>query len=1472
MNLYFHFYNDHKSEYVKVDKNTTAVKTNLEKFNLKVFELECSADLKNVTETTLVIEKENKGLYYHYKTVSGTYDAYEKSFNFNSVQMNTEDISSKFKIVLEFKESGITVFNTKENFKELYYKPNAEEYDIDVHDSKRINNVFELQNNSEDNVVFDISVNTEDVNTTLQYRYWFDNSEDSKTNVDFLPLGKSQRTFSTPINLISFVNNETFIYVEVRDVFGNIRQNKYKLLAPGNTYSLFQIFNEPIVVNSYESNIKLFIDQRNCSSIKPSITFTIDKTKKTIVSDKIFGDAFYTNNTFEFKLSELFDFTNIESVTKFKLQFILNSNATSLSNELEIILDNKKPIIKLSNLDEENYALIVDDKKTEQVNGMIFDDSLFFVGSENRKCTFDNVSNKIFIHSKMAISKIEFSSGESPYLYSYGDYYLAEDAGTDFTIKNSDNVIVDPKNYTYIRHKLKDGFKRFYIMLQKSKLSNYEKNIIEFQGGLVLKGPVSQELSAQEFLTFSDYYIVAAEVPVATKGSFSFGLGIPDFEYDFSKYVYDSNVSCRLTQMKELVMDFDSTRMIFIASKNITNVLLFNNSSKLKILKSYQADEISFFILSKGANEFFTTTDSVTFVDQYLNTLPFEKIHLVPSITDVNGSVVKIENFSMTEISNVDEKSYNFSFDIPISEGENQYTMTITDGTGLSEQVVFILEKNTKVVSVAIQEAEMTDSELFIDKNENVNLVNNKDLCFVKLIIFNETRKEKLSEKYVLVNNGSKTEKHRVLTRNGIRYVSLYLSNSIEGESYSITYDSYADELIRINTLKQDSLFLKVENNFIVGSNSYYLNFFKDEFSNVSIEYTNRQNFKCELYENYVEISRIRNTNFIEDIIITLTVNDRNGNYAHTTKTINGKFYNETVISDYYIEKAVNDGGKIDEPTYDLVIKSQDVSNVLYMTIYDEAELNVYKRKKTAYYNSETESYKFENLTSPITPKSLKVNVHLKGQEALVLEQTLFKNENIYYSKNNNKVLTTASQTTDEVIMEFNTSDATETYSSVTIFVNDEVFKESKNVLLSVGTPVVEKIKILDLPIMARIYCKYINKKGAVSYSNTYSFDFNLRATSININHNLDKKLLQTIEANSFYVGNFETKTIQLAATDSLGKTVVADLKKGNQIVHVFKPGEIYKVKLSVKDKNASRTFYQNTIQVYDAISDIIELKDTLFERVKYNKTVVIKNESLINGKELNCFLSHYVNGSLVKSYPPNVNGKNIIFKITKLSGLNKLIFNYNNEKLEISNFNFKSTVNNEQSIYDIKIDGNVIYSKEGEEYILSEASEVSMKTKGIKYFNINSQPLGRIIEKVVADNFVCRINKSWIPCTIEPLDEYKKPSNVKKITIKKMNTINFNFKLGTNKPKGVNSIKFRMGLNTPDFKTNVFKQKINTYSFVKYFSYANGYAQSIGNSEWFKLEKIERNNIIKEITCGVFKDEEIKKIIKEYLGGNYNE
>ncbi|MGL6098861.1 MAG: hypothetical protein ACRC0G_04465, partial [Fusobacteriaceae bacterium] len=314
--------------------------------------------------------------------------------------------------------------------------------------------------------------------------------------------------------------------------------------------------------------------------------------------------------------------------------------------------------------------------------------------------------------------------------------------------------------------------------------------------------------------------------------------------------------------------------------------------------------------------------------------------------------------------------------------------------------------------------------------------------------------------------------------------------------------------------------------------------------------------------------------------------------------------------------------------------------------------------------------------------------------------------------------------------------------------------------------------------------------------------------------------------------------------------------------------GDIYKIRMTLVDKNSKRTFYQNTIQVYDKLSDLIEVKNDFFEKIRYNKTVTMRNDSMINSKDLNCFLSHFVNGSLVKSYPPVFKNKEVDFNITKQVGLNKLIFNYNNDKVEVSSFDFKNEIIKIQKIYDVVVNDNVLYSKNDYEYILTNKSDISLKTEGLRYVRINSRKLGRIIEKTVADNFTCKISSSWLPCELEALDAKKEKVDFPILKFKILTNNKFSFKIKSNKKNSNAILKFKVNSSKPKVKSNIFKNKLTYYDFHKFFSYANGVATNSSNTEWLKLDKLERNNIIKNITAGVLDEKENKKIIKKYLGG----
>jgi hypothetical protein len=169
---------------------------------------------------------------------------------------------------------------------------------------------------------------------------------------------------------------------------------------------------------------------------------------------------------------------------------------------------------------------------------------------------------------------------------------------------------------------------------------------------------------------------------------------------------------------------------------------------------------------------------------------------------------------------------------------------------------------------------------------------------------------------------------------------------------------------------------------------------------------------------------------------------------------------------------------------------------------------------------------------------------------------------------------------------------------------------------------------------------------------------------------------------------------------------------------------------------------------------------------------------------------------------------------------------------------------------------------------VLSEPSDITLKTAGVRYLLIKSETLGKTLEKSVSDTFECRLSKHWIPCEIVALAEDKTQMDIPKIEFKLVKENSFSFRIETNKAKTKDKILFNLEKFKPKFKITTMNGKIQYYNFHKLFSYSNSFAKSIGNVNWLKLEKLERNNIIKSTTCGILQEDSAKAEIRKLIGG----
>ncbi|MGL6100099.1 MAG: hypothetical protein ACRC0G_10820, partial [Fusobacteriaceae bacterium] len=142
------------------------------------------------------------------------------------------------------------------------------------------------------------------------------------------------------------------------------------------------------------------------------------------------------------------------------------------------------------------------------------------------------------------------------------------------------------------------------------------------------------------------------------------------------------------------------------------------------------------------------------------------------------------------------------------------------------------------------------------------------------------------------------------------------------------------------------------------------------------------------------------------------------------------------------------------------------------------------------------------------------------------------------------------------------------------------------------------------------------------------------------------------------------------------------------------------------------------------------------------------------------------------------------------------------------------------------------------------------------------------VMEKTVADNFTCRIRSSWLPCEIESFDENEEKINIPIVKLKLLTSNKFIYKNKQNKKQEKTVMKIKITSPATKVIVNSFKCKLEFYNFHMFYQYSNAVAKFCGNRKWLELEKIERNNIIKQITAGVLEENENKKIIKKFIGG----
>jgi len=561
MQYFFNLFNSEKVENFIYEENKN-IKTNLNFFNVK-FYLEDLTDLE-ISDCELIIEKENEGKYNFNNKISGEIEEGLVEFK-NAEFKNAIEELSNYRIYFELKQGGITVLSTKKdsiNFT-LYMK--AIDFDINFKDAIKLNDIYELQKENLEELIFEFSVNNFN---NFQYYYEI-NSKEEIVPRDYKILSNNNLLINESLNIEHFKDGFTYLHFFLKDSFENVKYKKYKITTKNNTFTLLNILNEEITLSKLDEEFSIFYESRNITQLKPIIQYKVNGESFQKEGTNI-GTFSQDKKMFLLNLKE--QFSNIESNEMF-LFFILNNNEKLISNEVFISIDNEEPEVEI-----QEYYLIKNKEVNElTISGKIIDKNLFFLGNSVK--TIKPKTKLLFINSELNLLKVVFSNGEEQYLEKFSNYYTCETKNLTFEVFDVDNNQVNKNNIKYLN--TTDENKHFYIWLDKNKLSLFEQNLLNTQNSIKIKGnEIEALIISQEQLVFDNVILLKVTLSPTATGTLEFDLGVDGLEYSFLYHLNNSNISLEMNNKKQLILDFKNTELIISKSEK-TNILKYNNSKIL---------------------------------------------------------------------------------------------------------------------------------------------------------------------------------------------------------------------------------------------------------------------------------------------------------------------------------------------------------------------------------------------------------------------------------------------------------------------------------------------------------------------------------------------------------------------------------------------------------------------------------------------------------------------------------------------------------------------------------------------------------------------------------------------------------------------------------------------------------------------------------------------------------------------------
>lgn len=1415
---YFNLFKDNETNNI-IYEEQKVIKTNLTFFNLK-FYLDEITDLP-INDCILIIEKEIDGKYSFNNSAYGTIG---NLIEFKNIEFkNPIEEESKYRIYFEFKQGGITILSTKRNplYFVLHTKPTS--FNIDIQNSILLDDIYELQSTEQDKIKFNLSVNS---NNILSYSFKISHKELVEPGV-YIPIINNKLTeLEDTLSQDMFKNGFTYLHFFLKDNFDNTNYRKYKITTKNNTFTSLFILNNEFKIKTLEEPITIFYEHRNVTTLKPVIQYEENNILKQKEGTNI-GTFNNTKRSFSLNLKTI---VQDIPVKEFKLFFVLNDKKELVSNECFVKLDNVIPEITLK-----DYFLVSDEKVDSiKINGKIKDDNLFYIG-ENVK-VIKPINKILLIQSDKKLSKIKFDGMESIDLEKYNNYYTTPAIEKTFELfDNEKNKVTS--GFKYINS---DSRRHFYIWLDKNKLTLFEKNILENHELLKVKEEQTNILE-QQTLEFNNLILIKVVLNSNAQDLFEFDLGVDGFDYSFLKYVNNSNISGDLDKDKKLILSFDKTNLIF--SKNENTVLIKTDSKKVISEKVGIFDgNLNILGVSYKTEKFILKTNSL-FFDNELNKNTPENIYFIPKLKKGNKNF----NFNYYICKRISKDIYNFEMEIPINEGLENYKLIFEDELENKIEKEFKIEKNFKKVEASLVNIE--NYNLYKDNNV-YNIVTRNDDVTINFEILNETKEIKETESNIVAKSNDIIKYQKVKPNN--RTFSFNFKVSPDKKIYEIYHEGINEKICDLTIQKKNELLLECPTKITTGLNSYNLYIKKDEFSRITVNYSN-PNFNIITKNNYIEINRTNNLNIIEELDFELNVVDDNNIYQSVSKNIKANFYNDNIIEEYKILNSKNN--IIKNNSFDLEIKLNNFKDIEFIRVFDEYE-NVLKNK-LKYGTINNYICTIKGITTPINPNSIKLEFKIKNTDIIVKQELFTDNKISLFDENKN--FKSSIKYTDTIEVNINTEILNEY--KIKLYNGNELLVE-KNIEHKY-----ESIKVLkeDLRTFDFVILEiYNNENKLVYYERKLLNIIPIIETKESLNFD-ELNILQLNEASNIILNNKENGyEYVLEIEDENGIVNKINLQEGLNTYNSFNRGS-YKLSLIKKRFNFKKVIKTYYLNLFNDINERLEYSKG-YTKFNLVNSINIINRSNIDFKNLEPNLVHITETKkhiIVPQY--NSNG-NISFRFKKESGLNRFIYKDKVGEIEFENANYipKETIS-KVSIDDINTNNeSLFYIKSEREVVLESESNVYFTCTEADKIIIKPDKLNNEIERFVYSEVPVTIYKEFVPCKI---DFYKNDEKIDslRIDIEKLNKTVIQF-WNTGNKRMVSIIPFK--IKSTQTTRNAIQLSIKNR--VKHFLYNfTIITAKVNNKKDFLTWTLdEQEEFIKDCTAKYydkFKDTNVEKI-KDFI------